>query len=153
MSSSAPSPERDGSNVSTRRRGRARGLPVNVEINVTSLVDLAFTLLVIFMITAPMMQGGIEVDIPRADVRPLNSQDEPFFISVLRDGGIIMEETPVEIDELEAGLPQLLAAGTVERVFIRADSLAPYGPVLRVMAIAVNSGVPWSLVADPWTEP
>jgi biopolymer transport protein ExbD len=124
---------------------------VNVEINVTSLVDLAFTLLVIFMITAPMMQGGIEVDVPRADVRPLTSQDEGFFISIRRDGGVVMEETLVSLEELEAGLPQLLAAGTVERVFIRADSLAAYGPVLRVMATAVNSGVPWSLVAEPWT--
>ncbi len=136
--------------MSTHRRGRARGLPVNVEINVTSLVDLAFTLLVIFMITAPMMQGGIEVDVPRADVRALTSEDEPFFIGVLRDGSIVMEETAVTIEELEAGLPQLLSAGTVERVFIRADSLAPYGPVLRVMATALNSDVPWSLVAEPW---
>ena len=61
-----------------------------------------------------------------------------------------MEETAVTIEELEAGLPQLLSAGTVERVFIRADSLAPYGPVLRVMATALNSDVPWSLVAEPW---
>lgn len=137
--------------MSSHRRGRSRGLPVNVEINVTSLVDLAFTLLVIFMITAPMMQGGIEVDIPRADVQALTSEDEGFFIGVNRDGGIIMEETVVTLEELEAGLPQLLAAGTVERVFIRADSLAPYGPVLRVMAAAVNSDVPWSLVAEPWT--
>ena len=53
-------------------------------------------------------------------------------------------------EELEAGLPQLLAAGTVERVFIRADSLAPYGPVLRAMATTLNSGVPWSLVAEPY---
>ncbi|MBM4184002.1 MAG: biopolymer transporter ExbD [Gemmatimonadetes bacterium] len=137
--------------IGTRRRGRSRGdLPVSVEINVTSLVDLAFTLLVIFMITAPMMQGGIEVDVPRADVQALSSSDNPFFISVLRDGRIIMEETTVSLEELEAGLPQLLSAGTVERVFIRGDSLAPFGPVLRVMATAVNSAVPWSLVAEPW---
>jgi len=124
---------------------------VNVEINVTRLVDIAFTLLVIFMITAPMMQGGIEVDVPRADVRPLTSQDEPFFISITRDSRIIMEETEVTIEELKAGLPQVFAAGTVERVYIRGDSLAPFGPVLRVMATAFNSGVPASFVAEPWT--
>lgn len=124
---------------------------MSVEINVTSLVDLAFTLLVIFMITAPMMQGGIEVDVPRADVRPLTSQDEPFFISVRRDGSIIMEETDVTIEELEAGLPQLLAAGTVERVYVRGDSLAYFGPMVRVIATVVNSGVDFSLVAEPWT--
>jgi biopolymer transport protein ExbD len=121
-----------------------------VEINVTSLVDLAFTLLVIFMITAPMMQGGIEVDIPRADVQNLTSADEPLFISVLRDGQVFMEETAVTVDELVAGLPQLVAPGNIERVYLRADSLADYGIVLRVMAATVNSGVPWSLVAEPY---
>lgn len=136
---------------SSRRSGRSRSdLPMNAEINVTSLVDVAFTLLVIFIITAPILQGGIEVAIPRADVRPLTSQEAPFFISVLRDGQILMEETPVTLEELEDGLPQLLGAGSVERVFIRADSLAPYGPVLRVMATTLNSGVPWSLVAEPY---
>jgi biopolymer transport protein TolR len=134
-----------------RRARRGRGdLPQSVEINVTSLVDLAFTLLVIFMITAPMMQGGIEVDIPRADVQNLTSADEPLFISVLRDGQVFLEETSVTVDELVAGLPQLVAPGNVERVYLRADSLAPYGTVLRVMAATVNSGVPWSLVAEPY---
>ena len=51
---------------------------------------------------------------------------------------------------LESGLPQLLSTGSVERVFIRADSLAPYGPVLKTMAIAVNSGINWSVVAEPY---
>jgi len=134
-----------------RRRGRSRGgLPQSVEINVTSLVDLAFTLLVIFMITAPMMQGGIEVDIPRADVQSLTSAEDPLFITVMRDGSVVLEETPVTLDELSSGLPQLLDAGSVERVYLRADSLAPYGPVLRVMSIAQNSGVPYALVAEPY---
>lgn len=140
--------------IGTSRRGlhSRSDLPMNAEINVTSLVDVAFTLLVIFIITAPILQGGIEVAIPRADVRPLTAQEEPFFISIMRDGSILMEETPVTLQELEDGLPQLLAAGTVERVFIRADSLAPYGPVLRTMATTLNSGVPWSLVAEPFAE-
>jgi biopolymer transport protein ExbD len=125
-------------------------LPQSVEINVTSLVDLAFTLLVIFMITAPMMQGGMEVDIPQADVQPLTSEEDELFITVMRDGAIFMEETAVTLDELTAGLPQLLTAGNVQRVNVRADSLAPYGPVLRVMTTARNSGVPFALVAEPY---
>ena len=138
---------------SRRRGGRSRAdLPINAEINVTSLVDVAFTLLVIFIITAPILQGGIEVSIPRADVQPLTSQESPFFITVMRDGSIFMEETAVSLADLETGLPQLLSTGTVERVFIRADSLAPYGPVLKTMAIAVRSGVDWSVVAEPYRE-
>jgi biopolymer transport protein ExbD len=137
--------------MSMRRRSRSRAdLPMNAEINVTSLVDVAFTLLVIFIITAPILQGGIEVAIPRADVPPLTSEDAPFFVTVMRDGQVFMEDSPVTIAQLEASLPQLLAAGTIQRVFIRADSLAPYGPVLRVMATAVNSGVSWSVVGEPY---
>jgi biopolymer transport protein TolR len=138
------------------RRGRSSGgvgrsdLPVNAEINVTSLVDVAFTLLVIFIITAPILQGGIEVSIPRADVRPITSQESPFFITVMRDGRIFMEETEVTLEELETTLPQLMEVGEVERIYIRADSLAPYGPVLKAMSTAVNSGVNWSVVAEPY---
>jgi biopolymer transport protein TolR len=139
--------------LGSRKRAGTRGradLPINAEINVTSLVDVAFTLLVIFIITAPILQGGIEVSIPRADVRPLTSNEAPFFITVKRDGQVFMEESPVSLADLETSLPQVLSAGAIERVFIRADSLAPYGPVLQAMAIAVNSGVNWSLVAEPY---
>ena len=126
----------------TRRSGVGRDdLPVNAEINVTSLVDVAFTLLVIFIITAPILQGGIEVAIPKADVQPITSDDRPFFVTVMSDGRIFMEETEVSIEQLESGLPQLLEAGGVQRIYIRADSLAPYGPVLKAMSVAVNSGV------------
>jgi biopolymer transport protein TolR len=143
------------SSLGSHRRGGGRNradLPLNAEINVTSLVDVAFTLLIIFIITAPIMQGGIEVSIPRADVQPLSSQESPFFVTIARNGQIFMEESPVTLEELETGLPQLLAGGTVERIFIRADSLAPYGPVLKTMAIAVNSGVNWSVLAEPYIE-
>jgi biopolymer transport protein TolR len=143
------------SSLGSHRRGGGRSradLPLNAEINVTSLVDVAFTLLIIFIITAPIMQGGIEVSIPRADVQPLSSQESPFFVTIERSGQIFMEESPVTLEELETGLPQLLAGGTVERIFIRADSLAPYGPVLKTMAIAVNSGINWSVLAEPYIE-
>ena len=138
--------------VGGRRGARTRAdLPINAEINVTSLVDVAFTLLVIFIITAPILQGGIEVAIPRADVQALTAQDSPFFITLMADGRVFMEETEVSMVELETSLPQLLAAGNVERVYIRGDSLATYGVGLQVMAITLNSGVPWSLVAEPYS--
>ena len=133
-----------------RGPGRNRGdLPINAEINVTSLVDVAFTLLVIFIITAPILQGGIEVAIPRADVQPLTSQDDPLFLTVMRDGSVYMENTLVPEEELAAGL-EALAAGSIERVYIRADSLAPWGPVMRTMSAANNSGIGWSVVAEPY---
>ena len=138
--------------LGSRRRTGGRGdLPMNAEINVTSLVDVAFTLLVIFIITAPILQGGIEVPIPRADVQPLTSQDAPFFVSVQGDGQIFMEETPVTLEELGSSLGQLLTAGEIERVFLRVDSLLPFGTSVRVMATVQRAGVPVALVAEPWT--
>lgn len=125
---------------------------MNAEINVTSLVDVAFTLLVIFMITMPILQGGIEVDVPKAVVRALTSEETPFFISITADGRIFMEESEVTIGELEGSLERILAAGEIERIFIRGDSLANWGPVLKTMAIAVNSGATWSVVAEPYME-
>jgi biopolymer transport protein ExbD len=124
---------------------------MNAEINVTSLVDVAFTLLVIFIITAPILQGGIEVAVPRADVPPLTAEQDPLYVSILREGTILLEETPVTPEELQASLPQVLAAGGVGRVFVRADSLAPYGPVLKAIAAVKNSGVNMALVGEPFT--
>lgn len=132
-----------------RGRDRRQRAEVKAEINVTSLVDVAFTLLIIFIITAPILQGGIEVAIPRADVRPLTTQDEPLMISVTRDGTIYLEETAFSMDELDSGLEDLVRASAVEQIYIRGDSLANFGPVLRVMGIAKRSGVAVSLVGEP----
>ncbi len=143
------------SSMGRQRRGGVKksrvDLPLNAEINVTSLVDVAFTLLIIFIITAPILQGGIEVAVPRADVQALSAQEHPIFVTVLRDGSVLLEETEIPEDQLEAALSQIVAAGNLERVYLRADSLAPYAPVLRAMAAAVNSGVGWSAIAEPWT--
>lgn len=133
------------------RRGGRRGrgdLPLNADINVTSLVDVAFTLLVIFIITAPILQGGIEVGIPRADVQALTSQDDPFFVTITAANEIYMEETLVTAAEFESSLAQMISNG-VERVYVRADSSANWGPVMRAMATTANSGVAWSVVGEP----
>jgi biopolymer transport protein TolR len=136
--------------VGRRKSARVRAdLPMNAEIDVTSLVDVAFTLLIIFIITAPILQGGIEVAVPRANVQALTDLDAPFMITLTADGRIFMEETEVSLAELETSLPQLVAAGSIERVYIRGDSLSTYGTAIQVLAITSNSGVPASLVAEP----
>ena len=67
--------------MSRRRPEGGNALDFRAEINVTSLVDVAFTLLVIFIITAPALQGGVEVELPRANVRPVTTQEDPFIVS------------------------------------------------------------------------
>lgn len=131
-----------------RRRAQRGDLPLNADINVTSLVDVAFTLLVIFIITAPILQGGIEVDVPRADVEPLTARDDPFFVTVDREGRVYIEETATTVEEFERSFGQL--ASNVEHVYLRADSLADYGPVLKVIATLARSEKRWSLVGEPY---
>jgi len=131
-----------------RKSRNGRDLPHSVDINVTSLVDVAFTLLVIFIITAPALQGGIEVAIPRADVQPLTARDDPFFVTVTRDGQVYIENTPTTVERFESSFDQL--ARNVEHVYLRADSLTSYGPVLKVIATLVRSEKTWSLVGEPY---
>jgi len=139
--------------VGISRRGRRRSdLPLNAEINVTSLVDVAFTLLVIFIITAPILQGGIEVSVPRADVQPLTAEDDPFFVTVMRDGTVYIEETETTVQGFEESFGQLAAARGFERVYLRADSLAPYGPVLKIIATLTRAEVNFGLVGEPFKE-
>lgn len=132
------------------RRTRRQDLPIKAEINVTSLVDVAFTLLVIFIITAPILQGGVEVAVPRADVQPLTAQDDPFFVSVTAEGRIFVEEDEWSLDEFREGIPGVLEAGGIDRVYLRGDSAALYGPMLQVFTIIANTGVKPALVAEPW---
>ena len=132
-----------------RARGRrVADLPLSTDINVTSLVDVAFVLLIIFIMTAPALQGGIEVAIPRADVQALTARDDPFFVTVTRDGRVYIENTPTTVAEFERSFGQL--AGSVEHVYLRADSLVSYGPVLKVIATLARSEKTWSLVGEPY---
>jgi biopolymer transport protein TolR len=133
-----------------RHVGGRHDLEMRAEINVTSLVDVAFTLLVIFIITAPILQGGVEVAVPRASVQPLTASDDPFFVSFGSDGTIYVGDTPVPAQEFEESFPQLLRAADTEYVYIRGDSLANWGDAVRVIAtVAQTEGIRFGIVAEP----
>jgi len=136
------------------RRKRLRGddLPVRSDINVTSLVDVAFVLLVIFIITAPILQGGVEVNLPRGQIQPIASADRPFIVTVRPDGTVFMEETALTMDEFEQSFPQLAETGAFERVYIRGDSMALHGSMMRVITTVAAAGKPLLLVAEPREE-
>jgi len=136
------------------RRARRQDLPIKAEINVTSLVDVAFTLLVIFIITAPMLQGGVEILVPEANVAPITSQTEPFYVTVEEDGQVYLAETPVDPSELASMLPQLVRASGAETVYIRGDARANYESVLAIIATVSHvEGITFSLVAEPIIDP
>jgi biopolymer transport protein ExbD/biopolymer transport protein TolR len=120
---------------------RGRGdLTLNAEINVTSLVDVAFVLLIIFMITAPIMQGGVDVQLPRAEARPLQPK-EGLIVSIDRGGRIFVDERPLGYEDFRTAFPAIVTARRPSGVYLRADSRVQYGVVVRVLAVMRSAGV------------
>ncbi|HEX5004009.1 MAG TPA: ExbD/TolR family protein [Gemmatimonadales bacterium] len=115
-------------------------LTPSAEINVTSLVDVAFVLLIIFMITAPLMTGGVDVQLPQAEARPLPSK-EGMIVSVDREGRIFIDQTRVTFNDFRVTFRALVESRKPEGVYLRADRRVPYGDVVRVLAVIRNSGI------------
>jgi len=118
------------------------------EINITSLVDVTLTLLIIFMLTAPYIQGGVEVDLPEAATRAQVKREGPV-ITITANRQVFFQDQVVE----RADLPQLLAPWEEDKdripVYLRCDQEVPYGVVLQVMAEVERAGFPnLNLVAD-----
>lgn len=98
----------------------------------TSLVDVAFTLLVIFIITAPIMQGGVEVQVPRAQAESLTSP-EGVIVTVTRDGAIYIGNAEASWEEFEEALIDAVSSRQASNVYIRGDADVNYGRVLQVL--------------------
>jgi biopolymer transport protein TolR len=130
------------------RRRRER-MPLNAEINVVSLIDVMLLLLVIFMITAPIMQGGVDVALPRAEARPLEPKSG-LVVTVNRAGEIYVDETRLRYDEFRTSFRALASRRGSQGVYLRADQGVPYGTVVRVLAVMRAAGVgDVGLVAEP----
>jgi biopolymer transport protein TolR len=116
--------------------GARRPQPMS-EINVTPFVDVMLVLLVIFMITAPLIATGVDVDLPQAKAKQLASDRKPIQISVDSAGHIFVDDAPIARDQFGLTLANLaLAAGDPEseRVFVRADRVLAYGDVMGLVA-------------------
>jgi biopolymer transport protein ExbD/biopolymer transport protein TolR len=109
-------------------------------INVTSLVDVAFVLLIIFMITAPIMQGGVDVELPRAEVRPIQPR-EGLVVSIDEEGRIYIDESPLTYEEFRASFRALVEARQPNGVYVRGDHRSSYGDIVRVLAVVRAAGV------------
>jgi biopolymer transport protein TolR len=116
--------------------GRGRGsLPLTADINVTSLVDVAFTLLVIFIITAPILQGGVEVELPRAQAGPI-TQAEGVIVSLAEDGTIYLDDAPMASEEeFLQFFPQYMEDHQGAPVFVRGDRRIQYGEVMALFGL------------------
>lgn len=113
---------------------------LSADINVTSLVDVAFVLLIIFMIAAPLMTGGVDVQLPQAEARPLPSK-EGMVVSVDREGRIFIDQTRVTYNDFRVTFRALVESRKPSGVFLRADKRVPYGDVVRVLAVIRSSGI------------
>ena len=137
--------------MSRRGRGRDR-LVLNAEINVVSLIDVMMLLMIIFMITAPMMQGGVDISLPKAQARPLESKSG-LTVTIDRNGAIFVDEARLTYSQFSASFKALAQRRGRGGVYLRADDRVPYVSVERVLAIMRASGVgDVGLVAEP-TEP
>lgn len=121
------------------------------EINVTPLVDVMLVLLIIFMVTAPMLQQGIEVQLPSETGEVLPTEQNPLVITVLDGNRLYLNDQRVSLITLESAL--LEAARSQTEVLLRADVQVPYGVVMQVMALAKKVGVEkLGMVTDPFEK-
>ena len=135
--------------MARRNRSGHRSLPLSADINLINLVDVAFTLLIIFMITAPILQGGVEIQVPRAEVAPLPAS-EAIVVSVDREGRIFIEDAEVSLEEFKSAITDIWKQRGTPPVYVQGDETASYGTVLRVIAALKSAEIDAvGLVAEP----
>jgi biopolymer transport protein TolR len=127
-----------GSGGVTRFR-RRRYVPI-ADINVTPLVDVMLVLLIIFMITAPLLQVGVPVDLPKTSAQQVGGKDEPLVVSVNSKGEVFLGDTPYGLPELAAKLKAVHDEKPDQRVFMRGDKAVDYGKMMEVMGVVIDSG-------------
>ena len=113
------------------RGGRRRGR-LMAEINMTPFVDVVLVLLIVFMVAAPLLTVGIEVDLPETEATPIKEEVEPIAVTIQADGSIYIQETAIEADQLVPRLAAIAQAGYDQRIFVRADQSLSYGQVMAV---------------------
>ncbi len=121
--------------------GRAGDRRVMSEINVTPLVDVMLVLLIIFMVTAPMLTQGVDVNLPKAAAKAMRSDEDRLVITVDANSRIFIGKVPVEFNRLGGALRQIVSKRPDRLVYFRADRSVPYGFVVKVIAEVRNSGI------------
>ncbi len=111
------------------------------QINITPLVDVMLVLLVIFMVTAPILQQGVSVDLPQVAAGPVDGLDTSLVVTVGKDGKVHVDNRVVKLDELQQSLAETLKKQPGQAIYLRADKGVQYGKVVEVMAVLRNAGV------------
>jgi biopolymer transport protein TolR len=122
------------------RRNNSDDRPM-AEINVTPLVDVMLVLLIIFMVTAPMMQTGIDVNLPRVKAKTMDVTEEKLVLTINDAKEIFLNKTRMSLRDMGTKLEYIIASRIDREVFLRADRNVPYGFVVEVMAEVRKAGV------------
>lgn len=135
-----------------RSRRRGERMAVNGEINVVSLIDVMMLLMVIFMITAPIMQGGVDIQLPKADVRPLEAKNG-LVVSIDRTGQIFVDDKPFSLDEFRRGIKALADRKGGGGVSVKGDGALQYQRMMQVISAMTKAGITEiGLIAEPEPE-
>src|SRR5690348_9595192 len=111
------------------------------QINVTPLVDVMLVLLVIFMVTAPMIQQGVEVSVPKVRASALPGKEQQFVVSITKGQEIYLNDARMSLDQLTEKLQAIASVRPDRQVFVRADEEVPYGVVIKTMAAIKAAGI------------
>lgn len=111
------------------------------QINVTPLVDVMLVLLVIFMVTTPILQQGVGVELPRVEADPMAGQEDQLVVAVSREGEVYLNAAELEIEALQTTLAAAVRNRPDQTVYLRADKNVMYGRVVEVMAAVRRAGV------------
>jgi len=111
------------------------------DINVTPMVDVMLVLLIIFMVTAPMMLQGVEVDLPQTTTKNIKTKEEPLFLSINKNQEIFLEEDRMKLEDLEMKIRTISKYRRDKGILLRADRQVPYGFVIRVIARLKRAGI------------
>ena len=131
------------------RRRRGHRFELNADVNVVSLIDVMLLLLVIFMITAPLMQGGADIQLPQANAKPIESKGG-LSIAIDSHGEIYVDEQKMSFGEFRVAFRALSKNRTRNGVYLRADKNVPYGTFSQVMSVLNVNGISnVALVWDP----
>jgi biopolymer transport protein TolR len=123
------------------------------QINVTPLVDVMLVLLVIFMVTAPILQQGVAVDVPKVAAGPLTGEEEQLVVNVTKGGKLFLNDTAMVSRDLTTKLAAIARARPDRQVYVRADQTVPYGEVMAVIGSIREAGLARvGLVTEPPAE-
>ncbi len=122
------------------RRDRRRAHRPMSDINVTPMVDVMLVLLIIFMVTAPLLTVGVQVDLPKTKASVISGEDEPLTITVDGEGRIYLQETELDLEALAPRLLAITGNNPEVRIFLRGDRAIQYGRVMEVMGAVNGAG-------------